>query len=478
MTGRYALLVSTNQYSDQGLSKLVAPDGDATALAEILRNNEIGGFDKVDILPDAPSHKVRREIARFFADRKRDDLLLLYFTGHGVRDDQGQLYLAQTDTERAFLSATAIAAAFVTSEMDRSRSGRIALVLDCCHSGAFAFGAKAAGAETVGADVGTGPIFQGTGFGRVVLTASDKTQYAWEGEHIEGEAARSIFTRHIIEGLASGEADRDHDGIITVDELYDYVFERVLDESEKKQTPHKWSYQQSGEILIARNPHLKDPMQVLPEAIVEALKSDFPGIRAGGVLELEKLLRRDEAALVNAARRTLERIVAEEDSRQVHNEAARVLGEHGGPAARAEAPPEPRKAGRARPRPAAEPPPVSPPPKAEAAVRQEPSKPSLAAKTDGLRKSFMANIGALAGAVVYVTVFAINGDSFEMSGDLLGYSVLFMAFPAWLLLRAWRAIRASDRTRFGPFNRFVMLAAALIMISIPALGFLVALAEF
>jgi uncharacterized caspase-like protein len=47
------------------------------------------------------------------------------------------------------LTGTAVPASFLTEEMDASRSRRQVLILDCCHSGAFARGAKG----TVGGSV-------------------------------------------------------------------------------------------------------------------------------------------------------------------------------------------------------------------------------------------------------------------------------------------------------------------------------------
>jgi uncharacterized caspase-like protein len=98
--------------------------------------------------------------------------------------------------------------------MDRSFSKRQVLVLDCCHSGAFAHGAKSA----QGVSVGTAEAFEGTGLGRVVLTATDSTQYAWEGDQVIGDAQNSLFTHFLVEGLKTGAADKDADGVVTVDE--------------------------------------------------------------------------------------------------------------------------------------------------------------------------------------------------------------------------------------------------------------------
>jgi tetratricopeptide (TPR) repeat protein len=178
-------------------------------------------------------------------------------------DDQGRLHLAVKDSERALLRATAIPAAFVTEEMNNSRSRRQVLILDCCHSGAFARGSKGA----TGASVGTATAFEGTGFGRLVLTATDATQYAWEGDQVIGEAENSVFTHYLIQGLKTGRADTDGDGRVTVDELYDYVYEQVVQRT-PKQTPGKWSYREQGEIVIARAPGAVQEQEI-PSPLLE-----------------------------------------------------------------------------------------------------------------------------------------------------------------------------------------------------------------
>jgi Leucine-rich repeat (LRR) protein/outer membrane protein assembly factor BamD (BamD/ComL family) len=195
------------------------------------------------------SHVVRRAIASFFSKKTRQDLLLLYFSGHGVLDDQGQLFLAVRDTDSQLLSGTAIPSSYITTEMNNSHSQRQVLVLDCCHSGAFARGTKG----QIGSSVGTGIAFEGTGYGRVVLTASDATQFAWEGEQVIGRAENSLFTHYLVEGIQTGKADLDADGQITVDELYDYTYEQVIRQT-PRQTPGKWSYKEQGEIVLAKAP--------------------------------------------------------------------------------------------------------------------------------------------------------------------------------------------------------------------------------
>jgi formylglycine-generating enzyme required for sulfatase activity len=257
---RLGLIIGNSVYLESSLTRLLTPDVDVGSLAEVLLNPEIGGFDDVNVLVNTSSATVRRAISGFFSGKNRDDLLVLYFSGHGVLDEQGRLYLAVKDTDRKLLRGTAIPAAFITDEMNNSRSKRQVLILDCCHSGAFARGTKG----VPGASVGTAAAFEGTGFGRVVLTASDATQYAWEGDQVIGEAENSLFTHYLTRGLESGEADGNNDGQITVDEIYDYVYAQVVKQT-PKQTPGKWSYREQGEIVIAHAPVVAAKPQELSE---------------------------------------------------------------------------------------------------------------------------------------------------------------------------------------------------------------------
>src|SRR5262245_1805066 len=252
MAGKFALIVGNSQYEDSSLGRLTAPAVDVHGLEEVLKAPDIGQFDDVTTLIDQDFASVRRAVARFYDLRQRDDLLFLYFSGHGVKDEQGHLYLALRDTDSRLLSGTAIETLFISGQMDRSFSKRQVLVLDCCHSGAFAHGTKAA----QGLSVGTAEAFEGTGLGRVVLTATDSTQYALEGNQVIGNAQHSLFTHFLIDGLKTGAADRDRDGVVTIDELYEHVREQVLDTT-PRQMPQKWAYRQPGEIVLAKNPLAK-----------------------------------------------------------------------------------------------------------------------------------------------------------------------------------------------------------------------------
>jgi hypothetical protein len=204
--------------------------------------------------------------------------------------------------------------------MDRSYSKQQVVVLDCCHSGAFAHGAKAA----QGATVGTAEAFEGTGLGRVILTATDATQYAWEGDRIIGDAETSLFTHFLVDGLKTGAADLDQDGQVTVDELYDYVRDRVVDAT-PRQTPRKWSYRQEGDVVIAQNPFAK--RVELPFEIERARTSNLWSLRLEAVRQLKELLRGRNTEQTRAALAALSTL-AQDDSRDVANAAAEALKAH------------------------------------------------------------------------------------------------------------------------------------------------------
>ena len=134
--GRHALVVATARYGDSKLQQLRAPAADAEELADVLRDPEKGDFD-VEVLPDETHAQLTRAIARFFRDRRPQDLLLLHFSCHGVKDEDGELYLAATDTDLDLLSATGISSSWLNERISRTRSRRTVVLLDCCFSGSF-----------------------------------------------------------------------------------------------------------------------------------------------------------------------------------------------------------------------------------------------------------------------------------------------------------------------------------------------------
>jgi hypothetical protein len=317
MPRRLALLIGAGTYDAPGLKPLSTPPHDVSALATLLRDPELGGFDEVKELVDVPEVQIRRALSAFFRHGKREDLLLVYFSGHGLRDERGRLFWATRDTDPDDLSATGVPASYVSDQMDASTSRRQVLVLDCCFGGAFVEGGKG------GDRVLTQSTFEGSGYGRVVLTASDSTQFAREGAHVVEQARLSLFTHFLIEGLSTGAAAKPGAQIITLNDWYEYAYEQVVGEN-AAQTPCKWVYNQKGDLVIARNPRpTSAPQKEIPTELMESLRDPRTWIRLGAVEEVGKLLRSD-AAFSDAATRALQSL-ADDDSLRVREAAASTL---------------------------------------------------------------------------------------------------------------------------------------------------------
>ncbi|HEY0760384.1 MAG TPA: caspase family protein [Acidisarcina sp.] len=313
-----ALIVASWEYRDADLRQLVAPANDAEALARVLSDPAMGGFDVQTVL-NKTSREMSEEIESFFLNRKRDDLLLLYFSGHGVKDDDGQLYFTASDTRLIDHSrpmrSTAVSAEFIREVMRCSKSRRQVLILDCCYSGAFASAMMAKGDKSVGVRQ---QFDQGRGM--VIMTASDALQYSFEGDKVEGEAVRSVFTSSMVRGIETGQADLDCDGNISLDELYDYIYAEVA-EHNSDQRPRKWTLDIEGRIIVAQAPIREAE---LPGDLLSAINSPLPRVREGAAHALGDLLAGDHRGLVLAARQALTRML-NDDSRLVSRQAEALL---------------------------------------------------------------------------------------------------------------------------------------------------------
>jgi hypothetical protein len=315
---RCALIVASYEYQDPGLRRLRAPAQDAEALARVLSDPKIGDFD-VRTVVNEPEYLISEAVEEFFADRTPDDLLVLHFSCHGVKDEGGELYFATTTTKLRLLGATAVAADFVNRCMNRSRSRRVVLLLDCCYAGAFERGMVARAGRGVGIEERFG------GRGRAVITASSAMEYAFEGDELAdvAEPKPSVFTSALVEGLETGEADRDQDGHVALDELYDYVYDKVR-EATPNQTPGKWTFGVQGDLYIARRSHPVTKPAPLPPELQQAIDNPLAGVRAGAVPELGHLLESRHAGLALAAKLALERLT-KDDSISVRAAAVAAL---------------------------------------------------------------------------------------------------------------------------------------------------------
>jgi hypothetical protein len=314
---RLALVVATDRYDDEALRELAAPAADANALADVLGDPELGSFE-VDILSNASSSAVAEHVERLLVERRPSDLVLLHFSCHGLKDDSGELYLAATNTKPQYLASTAVDAAMVNRLIRRTRAQRVVLLLDCCYGGAFERGVVA----RAGDDMNIGEQFSvadavGGGRGRVVITASSAMEYAFEGARLAtGEApAPSVFTGALVEGIKTGAADRNQDGQVDLDELYEYVYDTVQ-ATTPNQTPSRWEFGVQGDMIIARNPQRRIVPSQLPSELMELVHAADPTVRVSAVDQLTALARGRDLGLAAGAAGTI-RLLCDDDSRRV-----------------------------------------------------------------------------------------------------------------------------------------------------------------
>jgi caspase domain-containing protein len=320
---RKALIIANDEYEHEGLGRLLAPAADAQALAAVLGDAQVGDFD-VQVVRNEPAHVIQAEVEELFSEARPDDILLLHFSCHGLKNESGELFFAAANTRLNRLASTAVSADFVQRCMRASRCRSVVLLLDCCYGGAFAQGVTVRAAGDVDV-LGSFPHERArSGRGRAVISASSAMEYAFEGDRLADDAAPrpSVFTTALVEGLETGDADRDQDGWVSLDELYDYVFDMVR-ERNPHQTPSR-DVEMQGDLFIARRRNVvTTPAELSPE-LVQAIDSPLAGIRTGAVQELGRVLGGGHAGRALAARLALEEL-AEDDSRQVSAAATAVL---------------------------------------------------------------------------------------------------------------------------------------------------------
>ena len=192
---RKALIIANDAYEHEALKNLQAPGADAEALGSVLGDPQIGGFS-VQVIRNELSHVTQLQIEELYSESRPDDVLLLYFSGHGLKNDSGELFFAASNTRPDRLASTAVPAEFVQRCMRDARSRSIVLLLDCCYSGAFGQGGAVRAAGEANVLDSFAQAWPGGGRGRAVITASNAMEYAFEGGLAEDRRqGPSVLTR-------------------------------------------------------------------------------------------------------------------------------------------------------------------------------------------------------------------------------------------------------------------------------------------
>ena len=213
---RRAILIGNADYTaSTDYPDLSCPAQDVAGMAEQLRRKDRGGFAEVMEVVDKSSTDIKTALFAFLNAAEATDTVLVYFSGHGDLDSKLSLYFCAADSRRDMLEVTAVSSSFMWDLLDKCRATRKAVILDCCYSGA-------ASGKVGKGSAGTVLRAEADAHGSFLMTAADSISSALEKE---GDRY-GLFTKHLIEGIASGEADIEGAGQITLNNLYSYVERR------------------------------------------------------------------------------------------------------------------------------------------------------------------------------------------------------------------------------------------------------------
>lgn len=247
---RKALLIGNSQFpsSNGGFSPLRCSPEDVSGMKEVLTDPERGNFE-VKVICEQSNSQVFGEVESLLNESDKEDLILIYYSGHGQIDNRGKLHLATSNTKPSLLKSTSLPIDWVLDCVKGSACQRFVLILDCCYSGAVRqqdfeeFDSNAVDSTLRDFSERIAP-----GVGKFILTATTAITRAQERE---GERF-STFTKHLLQGLQSGDADANEDGFITAGELFDYLKQALHQENGPE--PARWTMGAASALVISHAP--------------------------------------------------------------------------------------------------------------------------------------------------------------------------------------------------------------------------------
>ena len=238
---KFALIIGISRYKNtsRGIPNLDFADLDARSIYQVLQRPETGGFAPENMMlldnEKATLARIREALSNFLSRASEDDLLLIFFAGHGAPDPFApqNLYLLAYDTDVSSMPETALAMSDFRSYIDRNvRSKRLVLLLDACHSA----GLSNEGTRDIANNLANlyleKLLYQEEG--RAIISSSDVNEPSRESR--QWGNGHGVFTYYLLDGL-KGSADTNHDRLVSVGELFRYVRQKVRTATNQQQNP-------------------------------------------------------------------------------------------------------------------------------------------------------------------------------------------------------------------------------------------------
>jgi len=254
---RRAVIVGINEYSNPIIiTTLEGAENDAKEMYQLLR--DYGGFEITEnhymLGKEATCKAIRKAISDLLWETDECFLSLFYFSGHGIRDSYGNLYLAPHDIEKnePFICGINIDELRELISISQNKDS-ILLMLDCCYSGVSTKSKSANDITEVQIKSSLRKTIEQakTGKGKIILASSGKDEKSRElpfCQHGTGgdPHPHGIFTFHLLEALAG--AAKDDECMITLGGLQKYIDGQLLGKGSQK--PTSWEAELSGREYI------------------------------------------------------------------------------------------------------------------------------------------------------------------------------------------------------------------------------------
>jgi peptidoglycan hydrolase-like protein with peptidoglycan-binding domain len=226
---RRALVVGINTYANPNLPSLNYALADAERVYQALTVPGPAPFNDPIALKDrrADPDTIIASVDRLLAGLEKGDHAVIFFAGHGLRDAQGQFYLATSATDPDKLGETALPFSRLRERLAQSPA-RITILLDTCHSGAVGDGLFATSDELV-------TDLAGVPSNLTIVAASKGRQISLETKDADG----GLFSTAVARVLGADRAtyDANENGAIEASEFYRGVKASVVEASKGQQTP-------------------------------------------------------------------------------------------------------------------------------------------------------------------------------------------------------------------------------------------------
>ena len=235
----WALVVGVAQYSHMPVLRY--PDDDAYRMYAFLKSPDGGGLPdnqiKVLIDEDATKQNIKTSMKELFSQAAPEDIVLFYFAGHGLK---GSFLPIDFDGYNFKLSHEEINAL-----MEENQAHLKLTIADACHSGSAA---SDFGGNTDEMMKNLYNSFASKGQEQAILMSSKSEETSLESKGLR----QGVFSHFLIRGL-KGEADSNKDNVVTLKELYDFIYENVKEFTGDKQTPVlKGNYESNVPVAILR----------------------------------------------------------------------------------------------------------------------------------------------------------------------------------------------------------------------------------